>query len=251
MRDGGRSRGPKGGRDRHPRNRHPYRRPARQSRFVRAMVERGVLSFGDFELKSGRRSPYFMNLALVCDAPGLAVLGGVFAAEVRRLPTPVDVLFGPAYKGITIAVSAAMALANDDSTVGVAYNRKETKEHGEGGLLVGAPLGDKRVVIVDDVVTDGGVKREAFDMVTAAGGEVVGVVLAFDRQEPQDLDDPGGVTAVQALERDFGVPVRCVANLDDVLACLRGDDRYAVELERLREYRLQLRGPRAQEEESG
>lgn len=230
------------GGDRQPRNRHPYRRPPRQSRFVHAMIERGVLAFGDFELKSGRRSPYFLNLGMVADAPGLAILGGVFAAEIRRLPTLPDVLFGPAYKGIAIAVSTALALAKDDFTkVGVAYNRKEEKAHGEGGLLVGAPVAGKKVAIVDDVVTDGAVKRQAFDMVTAAGAEVVGVVLAFDRQEPvnSDADAP---SAVQALERSFGVPVRCAANVDDLVSFVRRDDRYAAERERLRAYRNGLRG---------
>lgn len=230
------------GSDREPRNRHPYRRPARQSRFVSAMIERGVLSFGDFALKSGRRSPYFLNLGLVADAAGLSILGGVFAAEARRLPTRPEVLFGPAYKGIAIAVSAALALARDGfAAVGVAYNRKEEKAHGEGGTLVGTPVAGKKVVIVDDVVTDGAVKRQAYDMVTAAGGEVVGVVLAFDRQEPVDsaVDAP---SAVQALQEDFGVPVRCVANVDDLLNYLRNDNRYAADRERLRDYRRTLRG---------
>ena len=225
-----------------PRNRHPYRRPARQSRFVHAMIERGVLSFGDFTLKSGRRSPYFLNLGMVADGRGLAVLGSAFATEVRRLPTLPDVLFGPAYKGIAIAVSTALALAKDDFTkVGVAYNRKEEKAHGEGGVLVGAPVAGKKVAIVDDVVTDGAVKRHAFDMVTAAGGEVVGVVLAFDRQEPvnSDADAP---SAVQALERNFGVVVRCVANVDDLESYLRQDDRYTVERQHLSAYRNGLRG---------
>ena len=228
-------------RDRAPRNRHPYRRAPRQARFVRAMLERGVLTFGDFELKSGRRSPYFLNLGLVADATGLAILGTAFAAEIRRLPTPPDVLFGPAYKGISIAVAAALALAGHEATsMGVAYNRKEAKAHGERGVLVGAPVDGKKVAIVDDVVTDGAVKREAFDMVTAAGGEVVGVVLAFDRQEPVALD-PSAPSAVHALEQSFGVPVRCAANVDDVIACLRKDDRFA-EHEKLIEYRRQLRG---------
>ena len=233
---------PRHGRDRQPRNRHPYRRPVRQSRFIRAMVERGVLAFGDFELKSGRRSPYFLNLGLVADAAGLAMLGGAFAAEIRRLSTAPDVLFGPAYKGVPIAVSAALAMANDGvASIGVAYNRKEPKEHGEGGSLIGAAMAGKKVVIVDDVVTDGAVKREAFDMVTGAGGQVVGVVLAFDRREPatMDADSP---TAVMALEHDFGVPVRCVASAEDLLSYLHTDSRYDVERERLREYLDPFRG---------
>ena len=232
---------PRPGRDRQPRNRHPYRRPARQSRFVRAMVERGVLGFGDFELKSGRRSPYFLNLGLVADATGLGILGSAFAAEVRRLPTVPDVLFGPAYKGVPIAVCTALALANDIPSVAVAYNRKEAKEHGERGLLVGASLAGKNVAILDDVVTDGAVKREVFDIVTAAGGQVVGMVLAFDRQEPVTME-ANSPTAVEALERSFGVPLRCVANVGDLLSYLHADGRYADERERLREYLDEFRG---------
>lgn len=206
------------------------------------MVEREVITFGDFILKSGRKSPYFLNLGQVADAVGLDILGSVFAAEVRRLPTVPDVLFGPAYKGIPIAVSTAFALARDQNvSVDVAYNRKEAKQHGEGGWLVGAPMRGRKVVVLDDVVTDGAVKRQAVEAVAAVGGQVVGMVLAFDRQEPAALVGDGP-SAVEQLRRDLGIPVRCAANIDDLLACLEADDRLAAQRERLREHLRQLRG---------
>ena len=210
------------------------RHEARQ--FVRAMIERGVLRFGDFVLKSGRRSPYFFNLGAVADGAGLAILGRAYANETMRLPETPAVLFGPAYKGIPIAVAAAVALARDfaQPNMGAAFDRKEAKAHGEGGRLIGALMEGKKVAIVDDVVTDGTAKREAFETITEAGGEVVGIILALDRQEP--VAD-GSATATEALARDFGVPVRCVANLDDVLALLGEDSRYESERQRLLRYR--------------
>ena len=203
--------------------------------FVRAMLERDALLFGDFVLKSGRKSPYFFNLGAVADGAGHDVVGKAYANEVAHLPVQPDVLFGPAYKGIPIAVSAAVALARDHGVnVEAAFNRKEAKTHGEGGTLVGASMAGSRVVIVDDVVTDGAAKREAHEIITAAGGEVVGIVLALDRQEPST---DRGETAVAALERDFDVPVRCVANLDDVIAFLASEGNFETEREALLAHR--------------
>lgn len=199
--------------------------------FVRAMLERKALLFGDFVLKSGRQSPYFFNLGAVADGSGHDVVGKAYAKEVMGLPVQPDVLFGPAYKGIPIAVSTTVALARDYGiNVGAAFNRKEAKTHGEGGSLVGAPMRGRKVVIVDDVVTDGAAKREAHETITAAGGEVVGIVLALDRQEPST---DGGETAVAALGEDLDVPVRCVANLDDVIAFLTSHGSLKRERERL------------------
>ena len=183
--------------------------------FLAAMVDRGVVGFGDFVLKSGRRSPYFFDLGRVADGDGLALLGRAYATRMSRLPMAPEVLFGPAYKGIPIAVATAVAMAAAGRPVDVAFNRKEAKTHGEGGALVGAAMAGRRVVVVDDVVTDGAAKREAFAAIAGAGGEVVGVVLALDRQETTD-----GVTAVSALEAEHGVPVLSVATAQDLLALL-------------------------------
>ena len=206
--------------------------------FLHAMIERNVLQFGDFVLKSGRRSPYFFNLGDVADGPGLDLLGRAYGAAITRLPVLPDVLFGPAYKGIPIAVAAAVALACEHGiSVGAAFDRKEAKTHGEGGRLVGASMAHKKVVVVDDVVTDGTAKRQAFETIAAVGGEVVGVVLALDRQE---VAADGDVSAVEALRRDFGVPVRCVADVDDMLACLGSEQRFAQDQQRLLAYRRGL-----------
>ena len=199
--------------------------------FIRAMLEREAFLFGDFVLKSGRKSPYFFNLGAVADGAGHDAVGKAYAKQVMGLPVQPDVLFGPAYKGIPLAVATAVALeANFGINVGAAFNRKEAKAHGEGGTLVGASMQGRKVAIVDDVVTDGAAKREAHEIITAAGGTVVAIVLALDRQEPSA---DRGETAVSALQRDLGVPVRCVANVDDVLAFLGADERYASERDAL------------------
>ena len=214
-------------------------RDRRAALFVREMIDRGVLTFGDFVLKSGRRSPYFFNLGAIADGAGLAVLGSAYAVETLALPTRPEVLFGPAYKGIPIAAATAIALARDHGTdIGAAFNRKEIKDHGEGGHLVGAAMAGRKVAIVDDVVTDGTAKREAFETITDAGGEVVGVVLALDRQEPST---EGTGTAVEALEHGFGVPVRCVARLDDVAGLVQDDGRLADQRDALRKHRARNR----------
>ena len=209
--------------------------------FIRAMLEREALLFGDFVLKSGRKSPYFFNLGAVADGSGYDIVGTAYANEVARLPEPPDVLFGPAYKGIPLAVATAMALdRNHGIGIGAAFNRKEAKTHGEGGTLVGAPIEGRKVAIVDDVVTDGTAKREAHETIVAAGGEVVGIVLALDRQEPAT---DGGMTAVAALAQDLGVPVRWIAGVDDLLAFLEADGGFESERRALLAHRLRSRPP--------
>ena len=208
--------------------------------FIRAMLERGALLFGDFVLKSGRSSPYFFNLGAVADGAGHDLVGKAYAKEVVGLAVQPEVLFGPAYKGIPVAVSVAVALARDYGVnIGAAFNRKEPKTHGEGGALVGASMAGSRVVIVDDVVTDGAAKREAHEAIAAAGGELVGIVLALDRQEPST---DRGETAVAVLERDLDVPVRCVANLDDVLTFLKAAGGFESERRALLAHRLGMGG---------
>ena len=201
--------------------------------FVAEMVEHDVLRFGDFTLKSGRKSPYFFNLGSIDDGAGLAMLGGAYArAIVSSGRPPPDVIFGPAYKGIPIATATAIALHRDHGiSVGVAYNRKEAKTHGEGGNMVGHPLRG-RVLIVDDVMTAGTAVTEAADLVAASQGELVGVLVALDRQE---LVAPGR-TAVMQMAQSLGAPVFSIATLADVIAYLDSRGGYADSLVRIRAY---------------
>ena len=184
--------------------------------FIELMVEQEVLRFGDFELKSGRRSPYFFNLGAISNGMALAALGEFYAEALVANDLECDVLFGPAYKGIPIAVAAGVALARRGVEVGVAFDRKEAKDHGEGGILVGASLVNRRVVLVDDVVTDGATKEEGARLIAARGGELAGLLIALDRQEKLNADE----TACAALRSRLDVPVRSIAALRDVIAWL-------------------------------
>ena len=199
--------------------------------FVREMVERGVLRFGDFTLKSGRKSPYFFNLGSIDDGAGLAVLGGAYAHRLMTSGRPLpDVIFGPAYKGIPIAVATAVALHRDHGkSVGVAFNRKEAKTHGEGGTLVGHPL-EGRIVIVDDVMTAGTAVTEAARLVRQANGDLAEVLVALDRQETV----APGQTAVLQMAAQLGVPVVAIATLADVISYLDSRGGYADSLAHIR-----------------
>jgi len=182
------------------------------------MIEQQVLQFGEFTLKSGRRSPYFFNLGAICSGSAIASLGGAYAGRIAQLDLRFDVLFGPAYKGIPIAVATAAALAGLGHDVGWAFNRKEVKDHGEGGRFVGAPL-QGRVLMVDDVLTAGTAIREAAGLIAATGAELTGVVIALDRQELQAPPDDQ-LTAVGALQAELGVPVVSLLTLQDVIEYL-------------------------------
>lgn len=183
--------------------------------FLKLMVQQEVLRFGDFQLKSGRRSPYFFNLGVVSDGTALAELGRFYASTIEALGCDFDMLFGPAYKGIPIAVATTLALADRGVTKGIAFNRKEAKDHGEGGVFVGAPV-EGRVLLVDDVLTAGTAIREAASLVTEAGATLAGIVIALDRQEKLN----GETTAVRRMEIDLGVPVASIATLKDVIEYL-------------------------------
>ena len=190
-----------------------------QADFVASMIRQGVLRFGDFELKSGLRSPYFFNLGNVSGGAELAELGGFYADAIQASGLAFDVLFGPAYKGIPIAVATAIALAERGRSVGAAFDRKEAKAHGEGGKLIGAPL-KGRVLMVDDVVTDGATKAEGAAMIEAAGAKLAGLVVALDRQEIV----ANSQTAVERLKERLGAPVLSIAALPDVIAYFRTQD---------------------------
>ena len=202
--------------------------------FLGLLLRENVLRFGDFVLKSGRRSPYFFDLGALSSGPALDRLGAAYAARVSTMtPTP-ELLFGPAYKGIPIAVATSVALARDhDVDIGVAFDRKEAKEHGEGGRIVGGPLGGRRALIVDDVVTDGEAKIQAFQLLEAAGAKVVGVLVALDRRERVD----GENTGIQSLARRLGIPVLSIVTLDDVVSYLANHGEHAEALETILSYR--------------
>jgi orotate phosphoribosyltransferase len=182
---------------------------------LRLLIEQQVLQFGNFVLKSGRTSPYFFNLGAISTGAAIATLGEAYAARIRSLDVAYDTVFGPAYKGIPIAVATSEALARAGQDTGWSFNRKEAKGHGEGGRFVGAPV-TGRVLLVDDVLTAGTAVREAVGLIRAVGGILVGVVIALDRQERVD----GGATAVRALADDLKVPVVSILSLQDVIEYL-------------------------------
>ena len=191
--------------------------------FVKFAVEAGVLRFGEFRTKAGRLSPYFFNSALFDDGAKLARLAEFYARRLLASGLAFDMLFGPAYKGITLASATAVALANLDRNVPFAFNRKEAKAHGEGGMLVGAALRG-RVVIIDDVITDGASKRESVELIRAAGAEPAAVLIALDRMERGGSDaNLSARSAVEDFEAAYGLPVVAVATLNDLLRYLQSN----------------------------
>jgi orotate phosphoribosyltransferase len=187
-----------------------------QLTFIELALAREALRFGRFRLKSGRDSPYFFNAGLFSDGEAAAVLGRCYAAAIIRSSLEFDMLFGPAYKGIPLVTATAIALAAHHArSVPYAYNRKEAKEHGEGGVVVGSPL-HGRVVIVDDVITAGTAVRESLELIRRAGAEPVGVALALDREERGQ----GNLSAVQELERTENLKCVSVVTLSDLIEAL-------------------------------
>ena len=181
-------------------------------RFIDFLIAQDVLKFGEFTLNSGRISPYFFNLGAVSDGAGFAELGRAYAQTIVDAGLEFDVLFGPAYKGIPIAVATATALAAQDVHVSVAYNRKEAKDHGEGGQLVGAEV-TGRVLLVDDVLTSGKAIRQSVDLIAQTDAEIVGTVIALDRAELV----AGEVTAAEALANDLQAPIVSIASVADII----------------------------------
>ncbi len=204
-----------------------------QREFIEFALDHDVLRFGSFTLKSGRTSPYFFNAGAVDTGAGLAALGRFYAAAIVEGELDVDVILGPAYKGIPIAAATAMQLAEvHGRDVPWCFNRKEAKDHGEGGLVVGSPL-TGRVLVVDDVITAGTAIREVVEIVKNAGAEVTAIVVAIDRQER----GTGNASAVQQLEQQLGVRVRAIVSLDDVVEHLVQTGRHAEHLDAVRAYR--------------
>ena len=213
----------------------PEARPGREDfrrEFVEFSIRAGVLRFGEFTTKAGRQSPYFFNAGLFDDGQKLGALAGYYARAALASGIAFDVLFGPAYKGITLASATAVALAGLGHNVPFCFNRKEAKDHGEGGSIVGAPL-KGRALIVDDVITEGAAKREAIELIRAAGATPAGILIALDRQERGQ----GELSATQEVSRQFGLPVTAIATVADILGYLRGKPEEKANVERIEDYR--------------
>ncbi|MBK5913968.1 orotate phosphoribosyltransferase [Rhodocyclus purpureus] len=202
--------------------------------FIEFAVARNALLFGEFITKAGRKSPYFFNAGLFNDGESLDQLAQFYASAILARGIEFDGLFGPAYKGIPLAATAAVALARQGCNKPFSYNRKEAKDHGEGGTIVGAKLAG-RVLIIDDVISAGTSVRESVELIRAAGATPCGVVIALDRMER----GTGELSAVQEVERDYGIPVIAVASLEDLLAYLHGRADLAANEEAVAAYRKQ------------
>ena len=209
---------------------------AYQRDFIRFALDRGVLRFGEFTLKSGRTSPYFFNAGLFNSGSALAQLGRFYAAAIVESGISFDVLFGPAYKGIPLAAATAVALAeHHDLDLPWCFNRKEAKAHGEGGSLVGAPL-TGNVLIIDDVITAGTAIREVMQIIKGQEATAAGVLIALNRQERGN----GELSAIQEVERDFGIPVVSIVSLNQVLQFLADDPQLKQHLPAVEAYRAQF-----------
>ena len=208
---------------------------AYQRDFIRFAIDRGVLRFGEFTLKSGRTSPYFFNAGLFNSGSALAQLGRFYAAAVVESGISFDVLFGPAYKGIPLAAATAVALAEHHGRdLPWCFNRKEAKAHGEGGSLVGAPL-TGNVLIIDDVITAGTAIREVMQIIKGQQATAAGVLIALNRQERGN----GELSAIQEVERDFAIPVVSIVSLNQVLEFLADDPQLKQHLPAVEAYRAQ------------
>jgi orotate phosphoribosyltransferase len=206
-----------------------------RARFLQLALAADALRFGEFTLKSGRTSPYFFNAGRFDTGTALATLAGCYADAIDAAGLDFDLLFGPAYKGIPLATALACEYARRGRDLPLAFNRKEAKDHGEGGTLIGAPLAGRRVLIVDDVITAGTAIREALGVIAAGGGTAAGIVIALDRQERIAEHDPR--SAAQAVAAEYAIPVIAVATLADLLAFAGENATLAGERDRLVAYR--------------
>jgi orotate phosphoribosyltransferase len=203
--------------------------------FIEFAIENQVLRFGQFTLKSGRISPYFFNAGLFNTGEHLTRLSRFYAAAIQDSCIEFDTLFGPAYKGIPLAATTVIALYDrHQRNVPYCFNRKEAKDHGEGGNIVGAPLSG-RILIIDDVITAGTAIGEAMEIIAAAGATAAGVVIALDRQEK----GKGELSAIQEVEQNFGLKVASIITLSDLMDYIKGDTAMGEHLEAIRAYRDQ------------
>jgi len=204
-----------------------------KTQFIDNALDSGALKFGQFRLKSGRLSPHFFNAGEFYQGKALAALGQCYAAAIVESGIEFDVLFGPAYKGITLASATSVALAeHHDLDVPYCFNRKEAKSHGEGGTIVGAPL-EGKVLIIDDVITAGTAIREVMAMVDQAGAQAAGVVIGVDRKERGNTE----LSAIQEVEKQFSVPVVSIIDIDDILEYLNAKPNMQLLVEQIKEYR--------------
>ncbi|WP_386692338.1 MULTISPECIES: orotate phosphoribosyltransferase [unclassified Lonepinella] len=204
-----------------------------KQQFIQFALSRNVLRFGEFTLKSGRKSPYFFNAGLFNTGADLARLGEFYAQAIQASGLAYDVIFGPAYKGIPIGTTVSVALFNQFGLdKPVCFNRKEAKDHGEGGNLIGSPLQGK-VLLVDDVITAGTAIREAMDIIAANGASLSAVVIALNRKEK----GKGELSAIQEVERDYQCDVLSIVDLDDLMQFIENDSQYSQYLPAMREYR--------------
>ena len=207
--------------------------------FLKFALSRKVLKFGEFTTKAGRQSPYFFNAGLFDDGASTLELARFYARSIIESGVKFDMLFGPAYKGIILAAATAMMLAEQGVNVPFAYNRKEAKDHGEGGVLVGAPL-KGRVLIIDDVISAGTSVRESVKLIEAEGATPAGVAIALDHMEK----GTGELSAVQEVEKQYGLPVVPIADLDDLFALLQNSAEFGSFLEPVKAYRERYGAPR-------
>lgn len=187
---------------------------ATQKEFLKTCTDNQILKFGSFTLKSGRNSPYFFNAGLFDTGKLLSTLCQAYADTIKSSALEFDVLFGPAYKGIPLAAVTASKLGDSGRYVGYAFNRKEKKAHGEGGSLVGSSMKDKKVMIIDDVMTAGTAVREAIDIIKAEGGILVGIIVALDRQEVATGSE---LSTVALVEKEFAVKVEAIITFEDII----------------------------------
>lgn len=205
-----------------------------QKQFLQFAIEKGVLRFGEFTLKSGRKSPYFFNSGLFNDGASLAHLGRYYAQAIVESGIQFDMIYGPAYKGIPLASATAIALADHhDRNIPYAFNRKEVKDHGEGGVIVGAPLAGK-ILIIDDVISAGTSVRESIDIIEAAGAKPAAVIIALDRQEVGSNKK----TAIQEIEQDLKLQVANIVCLGNLIEYLQKQDGMEEHLQSIKAYRL-------------
>ncbi|KAI5926146.1 orotate phosphoribosyltransferase-like protein [Camillea tinctor] len=216
--------------------------PQYKQDFLKAALEGGALRFGSFELKSKRISPYFFNAGDFYTGALHEPIMDAYAQTIAAEAPEFDVIFGPAYKGIPLAATAFYALIKMDRAkyrnAAYSFDRKEAKDHGEGGTIVGSPLKGKRVLIIDDVVSAGTAKRQAIDMIRAAGGTVVGIVVALDRQETLPEGD-GKTSAIGQLRKEYQIPIVAIVKLQDIIAGMKGVISDA-DIARIEEYRAKF-----------